>query len=72
MTIKSISWSNIATIGELFGEHYEAKTVRFVHCKRIREQASIRFVAESITLLLFFDLLCCFGTHKQIAKTLLC
>ena len=46
--------------------------MHFVHCKRIPEQAKMRFVAESTTLLLFFDLLCSFGFHKQIAKTLYC
>ena len=39
--------------------------MHLVHCKRILEQAKIRFVAESTTLFLFFDLLCCFGFHKH-------
>ena len=41
-----------------------------VNCKRIPQLAQIRFVAKSAILLHFFDLLCCFGFHKQIAKTL--
>ena len=49
------------------------QTVHSVHCipscKRIPQQAQIRFVAESAKLLLFFDLLCCFGFHKK-PKTL--
>ena len=46
------------------------QTVHSVPCKRILQQAQIRFVAESATLLFFFDLLCCFWFHKQIPKTL--
>ena len=46
------------------------QTVHFVHFMRITQQAKIRFVAESTSLLLFFDLLCCYGFHKQILKTL--
>ena len=42
-----------------------------VVCKRIPQQAQIRFVAECATLLHFFDLICCFGFHKQIPKTLM-
>ena len=41
-----------------------------LHCKRNPQQAKNRFVAESATLLLFFDLLCCFGFHKQVPKSL--
>ena len=44
------------------------QTVHSVPCKRIPQQVKIKFVAESATLLLFFDLLCCFGFHKQIHK----
>ena len=46
------------------------QTVHSQHCKRNPQQANIRFVAESATLLLFFDLLCCFEFHKQIPKSL--
>ena len=46
------------------------QTVHFMHCKRIPQQAKIRSVAESATLLLFFDLLRCFEFNKQIPKTL--
>ena len=42
----------------------------FCECKRIPQQAKSRFVAESATLIFFFDLLCCFGFHEQIAKIL--
>ena len=42
------------------------------HCKRIPQQAKIRFVAESTTVLLFLDLFCCFGFHRQIPKKLYC
>ena len=45
--------------------------MHFVNCERIPQQAKIRFVAESATLLFFFDLFCCFGFHGQIAKTLI-
>ena len=45
-------------------------TMLFVICKRIPQQAQLRFVVESATLLIFFDLLCCHIFHKQIAKTL--
>ena len=48
------------------------QTVHSVPCKWIPQQAKIRFVAKSATLLLFFDLLCCFGFQKQILKTLYC
>ena len=40
------------------------------HCKRNPQQDKIRFVAESTSMLLFFDLLCFFGFHGQIAKIL--
>ena len=43
-----------------------------VKCTRIPQQAKIKYVAESGTLLFFFDLLCCFGFQEQIAKTLCC
>ena len=46
--------------------------MHFVNCGRIPQQAKIKFVAESATLLFFFDLLCCFGFHGQIAKILHC
>ena len=46
------------------------QTVHSVHGKRIPQQANIRFVAESATLLPFFDLLRCFGFYKQMPKTL--
>ena len=46
--------------------------MHFVNCKRIPQQAKIRFVAESATLIFFFDLLCCFGFHGRIAKTMRC
>ena len=49
-----------------------SQTVHFVNCKRIPQEAKIRFVAESASLLIFFDLLCCFGFHGQKAKTLYC
>ena len=48
---------------------YEAK-LNSLLCKRTPQQAKIRFFGEFATLLLFFDLLCCFGFHKQIPKTL--
>ena len=48
------------------------QTMHSVHCKRISQLAKIRFVAESATLLLFFDLLRCFGFLRQIPKTLYC
>ena len=51
--------------------YYDAKLcILSLHCMRNPQQAKIRFVAESATLLLFFDLLCCFGFHKQIPKSL--
>ena len=37
--------------------------VYFVNCKQIPQQANLLFL---------FDLLCCFGFHGQIAKTLHC
>ena len=46
--------------------------MRFVTFKRISQQSKIRFVVESSTLLVFFDLLCCFGFQGQIAKKLYC
>ena len=46
------------------------QTVHSLHCKRNPQQAKSRFVAEPAALLLFFDLLCCFGFHKQIPKSL--
>ena len=46
-----------------------SQTVHSVHCTRILQQAKIRFVVESATFVLFFDLFCCFGFHKQIIKT---
>ena len=46
------------------------QTVHSLHFKP--QQAKISFVAESATLLLFVDLLCCFGFHKQIPKSLYC
>ena len=39
--------------------------VNSVHCKWIPQQAKLRFVAEFASLLLFFDLHCCFGFQKQ-------
>ena len=42
------------------------QTVHSLHCKRNPQQTKIRFVAESATLLLLFDLL----FHKQIPKSL--
>ena len=48
------------------------QTVHFVNYKRIPQQTKIRFIVESATLLFFFDLLCCFGFHVQIATTLYC
>ena len=44
------------------------QTVHSVPCKRILQQDQIRFVAESATLLFFFDLLCCFGFHNKYLK----
>ena len=44
--------------------------MHFVNCE-FSQQAKIRFVAESATLP-FFYLLCCFGFHGQIYKTLYC
>ena len=43
--------------------------MHFLNFKRILEQSKIRYVAKS-AILLFFCLLCCFGFHKRIAKTL--
>ena len=48
------------------------QTLRFVNCNRIPQLTKFRFVAESATLLFFFDLLCCFGFHGEKAKTLYC
>ena len=46
--------------GMLFGRFaLRGQTVHSLHCERNKQQAKIRFVAESATLLLFFDLLCC-------------
>ena len=39
---------------------------------RIPQQEKIRFVPESAKLQFLFHLLCCFGFHGQIAKTLHC
>ena len=50
----------------------QGQTVHFVNCKRIPLQAKIRFLADSATLLFFFDFLCCFGFRGRIAKTLYC
>ena len=50
--------------------HYEAKLCILCIKKRIPQRYKIRFVAESATLLFFFDLLCCLGFLKQILKTL--
>ena len=44
--------------------------MHLVNCRWIPQQAKITFVAESATLLLYFDLVGCFGLHKQISKTL--
>ena len=41
-----------------------------LHRKRNPQQAKIYFVAESAILLPFIDLLCNFGFHKQIPKSL--
>ena len=47
------------------------QTLKFVNCKRIPLPAKNKFVAESRTLLVFFDTLFCFGFHeKKTAKTL--
>ena len=43
--------------------------MHFANCKWIPQQAKNIIVAESATLLFFFDLLCCFEFHGQIAKT---
>ena len=43
--------------------------MQLVNFKRISQQAKIKFVAEFATLFFFFDLLFCFGFHKQIANT---
>ena len=48
------------------------QTLNSLHCKRNPQQAKIRLVAESATLLLFFDFLCFFGFHKTIPKSLYC
>ena len=42
--------------------------INYVHCKRIPQQAQIRFVVESATLLHFIDLLCCFGSTNKYLK----
>ena len=47
------------------------QTVHFVKYKRTPQQAKFRFFLESTTLLVFFDLLRCFGFHGKIVKTLL-
>ena len=65
-----ISTTNIVVGRILYPETLWGQTVYFVHCKRIPQQAKVRFVAESATLLVFFDLLRCFGFDKQIPKTL--
>ena len=50
--------------------HYEAQ-LHSGQCKRVPQQAKIRFVAESAALLLFFDLLAVLDSfQKQIPKTL--
>ena len=41
-----------------------------MHCKRNPQQGKIRFVAESATLLIFSDLLGCFGFNKKKPKFL--
>ena len=48
----------------------QGQTVHSVHCKRVPQQAKIRFVAESAALQLFFNLLGCFGFHRLILETL--
>ena len=55
---------------KLFGLfHYEAKMcILCIVCGF--HKAKIRFVAESKSLLLFFDFLCCYEFRKQILKTL--
>ena len=49
-----------------------SQTVHFVNFKRFPQLAKTRFVGESGKLLFSFDLLCCFGFHRQIAETLCC
>ena len=44
----------------------------FVNGRPIPQKAKITFVAEPATMLLFFDFLCCFTFHGQVAKTLYC
>ena len=44
--------------------------MHYLNCKRTPQQAKVRFVAEPATLLFLFELLCCFGFHAQIDKTL--
>ena len=46
------------------------QTVHSLHYKRNPQLAKIIFVAESATLLLFSDLQCCFGFHKQTPNSL--
>ena len=46
--------------------------MHFVSMKRFPRQANKIIVAEPAGFVLFFDLLCCFGFHGQIAKTLYC
>ena len=41
-----------------------------LHCKRNLQQENLKFVAESATFLLFFDLLSCFWFHKHVPKSL--
>ena len=56
----------------LFASSLRGQTVQFGNCKRIPQQVEIGFVPESAKLLFFFDLLCHFGFHREIAKTLHC
>ena len=69
-TRSEVPWIKIAESLDKFYRTFRGQTVYSVHCKRITQQAKIKFVAEFAILRLFFDLLCCFGFHKQMPKTL--
>ena len=54
-------------MGIFYGQTLRDQTVP---CKRIPQQAKIRFVAEPATLLPLFNILRCIGFHKQLDETL--
>ena len=48
------------------------KTVHFVNCKLIAQQKKKSDLPRNLQHCYFFYLLCCFGFHGEIAKTLRC